>query len=498
MVSVHPRQDSLQFNAGSAKFSLVPSLLEGYDIPYIEVADASIVPDTGYVAIDPGAAMRTLNKAAITANRTQKFHNFYQSTVNISSRKRYSASGYLDYIDEDGTPWPLLFATIKPDTSLTTIATAKVTEEDAFFLSSFFAYYGTVSLTAPQKYLTFDGYTLIQHTCENLSTTWFKFKSIIDPKQIVIDLPERSSLINGIFLAPDSTSGYSAFLTRPNSKADQEIITATGILYYDKALFSYVVTTPEKLTNPSAPANYLALNNKDCYTTGEGLLGFADKAGRIEIGSYGIATHKLDADEMSMDILLAFDFYFDEDIMKEIAKKLRANTDLKGTNITRKAYKIALDHLLTGKDRQRFDEEVSNFGAPERIPRSMRKTITFNEITLEFNKETGSFVSTGPIGIGSILDEPVNKQVEGIVEIIRKRRGDEITIYLEVPGGDTYFFQYKRNLMQFYTSDKEMMAKLMEIDAKKRGLPAQDGQPAYNYNASTKGKVNLFLNRFEE
>jgi len=498
MVSVHPQQDSLQFNAGSAKFSLVPSLLEGYEIPYIEVADASIEPDTGYVAIDPGAAMRTLTKAAITANRTQKFHNFYQSTVNISSRKRYSASGYLDYLDEDGTPWPLFFATIKPDTALTTIANAKVTEEDGFFLSSFFAYYGNVTLTAPQKNLTFDGYTLIQHTCENINTTWFKFKSTIDPKQIVIDLPERSSLINGIFLAPDSTSGYSAFLARPNSKADQEIITATGILYYDKALYSYVVTTPEKLSNTSAPANYLTLNNKDCYTTGEGLLAFADKAGRIEIGSYGVVKHNMAKDEMSMDIVLGFEFYFDEDIMKGIAKKLRSNTDLKGTNINRKAYTLALDHLLTGRDRQRFDEEVSNFGAPERIPRSMRKTISFSEINLEFNKETGSFLSTGPIGIGSILDEPVNKQVEGTVEIIRKRRGDEITIYFEVAGGDIYFFQYKRNLMQFYTSDKEMMLKFMEIDSKKRSLPAKDGLPAYNYNASTKGKVNLFLNRFEE
>jgi hypothetical protein len=269
-------------------------------------------------------------------------------------------------------------------------------------------------------------------------------------------------------------------------------------LFYDKATYSYIVTTPEKVDKPSSPGNFLALNNKDCITTGEGVIGFADKAGQVEINSYGVANHDLNQDYMSLDIVLAFDFYFDEEILKTVAKQISSKTDLKGANISRKAYKIALDNILTGKDRERYDEEVSNFGGPERIPRPMRKTIVFSDITLEFNKETGSFISTGPIGVGSILDEPINKQMEGIVEVIRKRKGDELNIYLNVPGGETYFFQYKRNLMQFYTSDKELMTKMLEIDPKKRTLDAKDGKPMYNYNASTKGKLNLFLNRFEE
>lgn len=504
MVSVHPRQDSLQFMAGSAKFSLVPSLLEGFEVPKIDVADASIIPDTGYVAIEPAALMRTLKKATIIANRQLKHHTFFEATVDVKSRKLYRGSGYLEYIDEDETPWPLYFESIKPDTSGTTIGLANVKVEDGFFMSPFFAYYGKVALTAPIKNMTFDGYTLIQHACPNIETTWFKFKSVINPQKIVIVLPEDNlttrgdNLYNGIYLAPDSTSGYSAFLSRESAKADQEIIGATGVLYYDKASFSYIVTSPEKVEDPAAKGNFLALNNKDCFTTGKGAIAFADKAGRIELASYGIVTHDLESDAIQLDMLLGFDFFFNEDILKSLAETLQGASDLKGTNNSREAYKIGLDNILTPKERAKYDEEVSLFGASEKVPKPLRHTLTFNEIVLEFNAATNSFVSTGPIGIGSILDEGVNKQVFGIVEIMRKRKGDEIYIYLEVGGGDYYFFQYKRNVLQFYTTQKEVMAKVLETDTDKRSLKAEDGKPPYVYNAASKGKVNLFLQRFEE
>jgi hypothetical protein len=503
MVSVNPRQDSLQFMAGSAKFSLIPSLLEGFDIPKIDVADASIVPDSGYVVIESEALMRTLNKATITANRENRFHNFYESTVDIKSRNMYRASGYLEYIDEDETPWPLFFQTVNPDTSGTTIGLAEVIEDDAFFLSSFFGFYGNVELTATEKNLTFDGYTLIQHECPNIQTTWFKFRSQIDPNKIVIILPEDNpatrgdNLYNGIYIAPDSSSGYSAFLSRESSRADQELIAATGVLYYDNDLFSYIITTQAQVDDPSLPGNYLALNNKDCFTTGKGALSFADDAGRIDIQSFGIATHDLESDVVTLDMMLALEFFFDEDILKEMAARINDDSGLGSSDIGRDAYKVSINNLLSEREKKKYNEEVSLYGAPEKIPRPLRKTINFNDIFLEFNPETSSFLSQGGIGIGNILGEPVNRKVEGIVEIVRKRRGDEIYLYFELGGGDYFYFQYKRNVMQFYTTDKEIMTSLLEKDTDDRSLKAKDGLPPYVYNAASKGKVRLFLQRFE-
>lgn len=503
MVSVHPKQDSLQFMAGSAKFSLVPSLLEGYKIPKIQVADADLMPDTGYVAIEPKALMRTLTNAKILANRTSRHHNFYNATIDVKSRNMYKGSGLIDYIDEDQTAWPLFFESIKPDTSKTTIALANVTQEDAFYLSPFFGYYGKVHLTAPEKFMTFDGYTLIQHQCPNIQTTWFKFESVIDPNKIVIVLPvdnpatRGDNLYNGIYLAPDSTSGYSAFLSRESSRADQELLAATGVLFYDKAQFSYIITSAEKVDDPSAPGNFLALNNRDCFTTGKGLLGFADKAGRIDLSSLGIVTHNLNNDAISLDMVLAFEFFFDEDILKTIAERLQDESGLPASDISREAYQVAVNNLLSAKELEKYKEEVSLYGAPDKVPKPLRKTITFSDIVLEFNPDFNSFISTGEIGIDNILGIAINKKVTGTVELMRKRRGDEIYIYLELGGGDYIFFQYKRNIMQFYTTDKELMQKLLDKNVDDRSLKAKDGLPPYTYNAASKGKVRLFLDRFE-
>jgi hypothetical protein len=314
MVSVNRYQDSLQFNAGSAKFYLTESLLESFDVPHIDVADARLFPDSGYVAVDPKAKMRVLDKATLLTNRETKFHNFYDANLTVKSRNKYFGTGFYDYIDEDETPWPLYFEEIKVDTSGATIGFANLKKEDDFYLSSFFAYYGKVELTADQQFMNFDGYTLIQQTCDNIETTWFKFESVIDPKKIVVILPEDNpatrgdNLYNGIYIAPDSTSGFSAFLTRGNTMADQELIAATGVLFYDLDQNSYVVTTQELLDNPEASGNYLILDNSDCITIGYGKLSYSPKMGQVDLTSFGAVTHDLNSDKISMDIVLNFNF----------------------------------------------------------------------------------------------------------------------------------------------------------------------------------------------
>ena len=502
MVSVHPRQDSLQFMAGSAKFYLTESLLESFDVPHIDVADARLFPDSGYVAIDPNAKMRVLENANLLADRETKFHKFFGGSFTVKSRNKYYGSANYEYIDEDETAWPLFFEEIKVDTSGTTVALAKVTKDEEFYLSSFFGYYGKVHLTAPEKFMIFDGYTLIQQTCDNIETTWFKFKSDIDPMQIVIDLPEDNpatrgdNLYNGIYISPDSTSGFSGFLTRANSMADQELISATGVLFYEKALNSYIITTPEMVANPDIAGNKLVLNNKDCITTGSGKLSYSPKMGQVNLNSYGIVTHDLLTDEISFDVVLNFDFYFDENILEAIADEINAASSAKAANVNRDAYTVAMNNILSEKEKSKFQSQI-DMGGSVKVPKSMESAISFSDLVMYWNPETNSFVSDGRVGIGNILDVPVNRSVEGIVEIVRKSRGDEIYIYFELDGGDYYYFQYKRNMLQFYTNNKEIMTAFREIDPDKRSLKAKDGMLPYKYNPSTKGKANLFLSKFE-
>ena len=145
LVSTHPLQDSLDFSAGFARFDLAPSVLEAFDVPEIDVADARIIPDSGYVVVRMNAAMDPLENSEIIANRYSKLHAFYEATTRIRGHYAYTAHGMYDYLDEEGSTWPIEFESIKPDTAGMTIGLAEIEEKDDFFLSPYFGYRGKCS-----------------------------------------------------------------------------------------------------------------------------------------------------------------------------------------------------------------------------------------------------------------------------------------------------------------------------------------------------------------
>jgi hypothetical protein len=500
MVSVNKAQDSLQYMAGSAEFSLLSTVLEVYEANEIDVADARIFPDSGRVTIDSAADMRVLEKSRLLADRYTQYHQLYDCSLKITSRKYYKGSGILEFIDKDEVPWPLYFHTLRVNRDIRSEGIATVEGEDEFYMSPFFAFKGKVELFAPSKNLIFDGQTIIQNTCDNIVTTWFPFRSAIDPNRIVIDLPKfgedkaAERLFNGIFISSDSTSGYSAFLSRASKKADLEIIRADGVLLYDESQYSYVIARKERLDNPDERGNYLLLNNRDCFTEGQGQLSFGEETGMVEIQTYGVVTHNLDNDAIDADLYMAVQFPFDDGMLKMISEALIYNMGEGTTDISRRAFRIAVNELFSEKEKRKFDEEVELYGAPEDVPNEMRHTITFSDIQLKWDARTNSFLSEGAIGIGSILKTPINMKLKGTVQLKRKRRGDELYIYFKDGLGTQYYFGYKRNVMQFFSTNEELMTVLKELDAKKRRYEGENNK-VFNVTQASKGKVSRFVNR---
>ena len=498
MISVKQGQDSLQFLAGNTRFFLENSLLESFKVPNIDVADASIFPDTGYVAIEENAKMRTLNNAAITANRTTKYHAFYGGVIDIQSRKSYTGFADYEYVDKDGTPWPIRFDKIRVDTSLTTVGQANVKQEEDFFMSPYFAYYGKVQLRADRKALEFNGYTHILTNCPSISTDWFQFHSIVDPDKIIIDLPEidpndrTKSLANGIYLAADTVGGYAAFLSKNVSPADKQMFFANGKLLFDENIGSYLITNEEKLKDPSAKGNLLSFNSNTCIMHGEGAMSLGDEKGQLQTNSWGDIDYNLNNDNMTMDLVLGLNFFFSDDLLKQMAMELNKQTLLEGTDLSRPAFTAALTEQLKPKDRKKFMDDVSSYGAPEEFPDELINTILFSEIKLKWTPEATSFFSEGPIGLGSLGKYIVNKKIKGFVEIQRRRRGDEIYIYLEPNRSTQIYIEYKRNILSFYSNDDALMDIIKNLDIDKRRKEVK-GKPPFTYTIGTKGKMSRFL-----
>ncbi|MBI1316340.1 hypothetical protein GC167_05695 [bacterium] len=503
MLSTNRIQDSLRYVAGSARIDLLPSVLEVFQANEIDVADARIFPDSGRVTIDSAADMRILRKSRLVASRVNQFHQLHDCELKIQSRKSFTGTGTLDYLDEDQTPWPLFFHTLKVSRQGTTQGMCDVKQEDEFYMSSFFAFYGKVSFESPTREMLFDGFTLIQNSCENIVTTWFPFKSPIDPKNIIIDLPvfgedlAAERLFNGIFIGSDSSGAYSAFLTKGNAKLDLPIIRADGQLYYDKAMSSYVVARKERIVNPNSRGNYVAFDNDGCTTQGQGEVNLTSNTGMLTLKNFGLVDHDLKTDEIQADVTMLLDFPFPEDILKAIAEDLNKSEGRGGgSDLNRKAYKIQLVELLEKKEKDKFEEFVKAYGAIGEIPDPMRSVFQFAEVKFKWNKFSNSFITTGPLGFGGMGKTPITKRFKGSIEIVRKRRGDEYYLYFESGSGAQYYFEYKRNVMSFYSSKAELVTMLTDLDPDKKRIEG-DGNRIFNITVASKSKMNRYVNRIE-
>jgi hypothetical protein len=116
---------------------------------------------------------------------------------------------------------------------------------------------------------------------------------------------------------------------------------------------------------------------------------------------------------------------------------------------------------------------------------------------MKWNTPTKSYVSEGMIGVGSIYKNQLNKFVKGKIEVIKKRSGDVLNIYLEVDNSTWYFFNYQTGLMQAISSDEKFNTTIKELKPDKRKAKEEKGVPNYQFILSTARKKADFLKKFE-
>ena len=503
-ICVDPKQDSLSFVSPRAVYDYKDNLLKANDVSYIEVADAWIYPDSGKLVVEPNAKMRTLINAKILANDTTKYHTIHSATVAITSKKYYSGNGDYDYIDETGEKQLIHFNEIKVDSGLQTIASGEILEQNDFTLSPNYAYQGKVFLHASQKLLTFKGAAKIEDNCDKLQSDWLNFESQIDPDSIYIPVPVQpqninlTNIYNGIFLYYDSVHLYPAFLSGRKNYSDHPIISSSGYLYYNKAQQLYKIASKEKLQDMNQPGNYFSLHRENCSLYGEGKLDLGVDMGQVKLTTVGNIRHNTVSNTTTLDMLMGIDFYIDPDIMNILAYEIDSLPNLKATDLNRSVYKKGMNELVGVEQAQILRDQLGLFGEYKEIPPALKHTIVFNELTMKWDEDANSFRSVGKIGIASIDNVQINKEMDGMIEIQVKRSGDLFDIYLEADPHHWYYFGYTRGVMQTLTSNNEFIDKINAKKPKDRRQKVESGRTSYIYMVSTNRKKDLFLRRYRE
>ena len=498
-LSTNNRKDTLKFQSGSASYFLQDEYLMVKDVNYIPVADALIQPGDGVLYIERGARIRPTESAVVAVNNRHLLHS---AKLNIESSANYSGSGKYDYISADGSSQVIEFSDIRVDT-MATKATGQIPANQNFTLSPAFTYSGDVRLRSDSEHLLFTGAAGIVTDCGNISSKQVKFTAHIDPANVLIPISDKprdlddNLLFSGSFVTLDSAGVYGAFLSERHSWSDAPLLNAEGFLFHDKGSDRYRIASMEKLADLRRHGNMVTFDRNMCLLLSEGKINFGVDYGLLRLNSSGAVTHNTDSSRVELRSIMGFSFYFNAEALKAMTADIRTNPTLRTVNLSSEFNQKAMRDLLGEEAAKKLSEELQLFGVVRSLPKEYTSQLLLNDVTLQWNPYSMSFISKGKIGIGFIGDQPMNVYVDGWVELQRKRSGDLLDIYLKAGDNTWYWFSYFRGILMSYSSNQAYNDILTNTKEKLRRDPNANSRIDFEYMPGVPDRLRSFLRRME-
>ena len=489
--------DTIAFTSLKAKYNVDREFIEAENISYIRIADALIQPDSGKITINRRAQIQKLNNAYIAVNR---LHLLHSANIVIESAKRYSGSAVYDYIDDSNEIRQISFPEIAVDT-MTTSARGFIAAEQKFKLNPVFTFSGDVNLYAREKNLLFTGSAGIINDCKQIESYPIKFKSFVDPKNVMIKLSEKPRDINdnpvytGAYINTDPFQIYPAFLSPLKSWNDVPLLNAGGVLWFNKAKGKYQISSMEKIADPALNGNMITLDKNLCMVTGEGKLDFGANFDLVKMTGAGNLTQSADSGKTELKAILGLDFYFSPEALRLMGDDFRMMPTLKPVNLNSDFNNKGMKDLIGAEAAGKLKEETDLFGLSGNIPKEFTFEILLNEVTLYWNEASSSFRSKGKIGIGFIGTQPINVYVDGFVDIQRRRSGDMIDIYLKADNSTWYYFSYFKGVMMAQAGNLSFNTLLSSLKEKDRKHPSSSLRIPYTYMIAVEDRLGRFLKR---
>jgi hypothetical protein len=327
----------------------------------------------------------------------------------------------------------------------------------------------------------------------------------VNPKEVfiplgdsVFDASTKKKLVTGLLAATDTALVYSTFQTSRRNTGDWEIILTSGYIYYDKDAREYRVSNREKIRELTFPGNYVSLNTSSCQVYAEGKIDLSNNLGQVKLNSFGTGIHNTINDSLNFELLMALDFFMDDGAMKMMREKFEASTSQLPVPFNRPVYERALAEKVGKKEADRLVAQVNLYGAYKKIPDELEHTLFFSDLKMKWNPATKSFISVGPLGLGIMGKTQLNKYFKGKLEVVKKRSGDFMNLYIEDDAGNWYFFSYQTGTMQVISSDEKFNTAIKELKPEKRKLEKKEkGDAPYQFTLGTANKKSAFLRKFE-
>ena len=500
-MSTHAGQDSLRFISPEMNYKLQNNTINSKEVEFVAVADARIKPYEGKVTVEEGAKMRKLEESVIIADTEDRHHRFFNAEAQINSRYDFTGNGDYEYVDKNDSSQIIHFEKIAVDTTIHTYAEGTITRPDSFKISPNYLFAGNVFIKSQRKFMRFNGGAKIIHTCPAIPSKYMKFETVINPDNIYIPIGKKIEDINrrnifvGPFITIDSTHIYSTFLSPRKDASDEHIVDASGYLHIKDNSNNYLIGTREKINNPDTTGSLIKLDKEHCWTRAEGKMDLGVDFGEMKIEPVGQISHDVNKDDIKLDLSLPVDFHYSKAALDTLISDIKSRKNLKHTNLESNQYEKNLKELLGIEKASNYLNEAKLFGNEAEIPEELKQTIVFSDIDFQWNTSTNSYIAQDNIGIAMINGKPINRYVDGYVEIIKQTHGDKVYIYLKLDEERFYYFYYFRKIMRTWSNNEDFRAVIKDIPNRKRTI--RDGfwifgSTEFRYMLSTNKSFSRF------
>lgn len=483
-VSVNPDQDSLNFTAKEAFYTLKVRNVEVRGVPVVIVADALITPPDGNVVIYPDGFIRKIENATIEADKTSKQHKIYGAKVNIYSSKKYTGRGMYDYITVNGKPQYVKYDSIFVDPKrLVTMALGNIPEEQSFYLTDRIRFKGGAELDASRKFLAFKGEVRIESDNEIFKGTWFPFpKTVVNPDSIFIPIDDNitdgsdNDLTVGLNFNKDNTRFYSTFLQPKEAEDDLVVMRAKGGLTIDRKTKEFVIGPEAKLKGKNYKGVVVKYDDVANVITSNGYFNnrFADfYKNTLSPKIVGGWKEDLAKGNVSTDLVLGLNFPMPTEPVKKLVETfMYVTVSMKDVNYGNRLLIESLSEFIDADNAgiektQAFEEDqVKNaivshdIDIAKAVPAT---SLLLSNVNFNYHPSHKALYSHSDVGLLSIGGQTVNKMMKskivwqfGRESDLGVKDPDRLTILVEVDNFNYFYveiFEYTAKIYSSYMDD---------------------------------------------
>jgi hypothetical protein len=480
LLSVRKLQDSLSFVTGRTLYNLNDFAVTALKVPFIRVADAFILPDSGRVTVLKEAEMKMLVNAQIIADTSKKYHKMERCNISIFGKFNIQADGFYEYKDRENKSQFFFLNIIKiDDVTKRLVGKTSIPDTPAFYVGKKLRFKGVATINSIDKNLEYEGFFLTEHTLSRPKSDWFRNKAVINRDSVHMHVEaqqtneRRQAMMAGLAISNDSTHVYPLFFTRKRNGTDAELMRLEGTLMYDDKLSLFKFGAKERVFNTGLKGSYMELSEPKQHIYYEGVFDLGFTANVFEAYTAGTGLFNLKDSSFTMDVLLMLNYPFPTNATRLMFDTINSQSGYaENTKLNVPLMKSSLtQYIKDERNMKRVVEELDDKSI--RLVNELTKQLFFSHIQLRWDPATRSLISVGELSLNSIDKFKIEKKLKGRLQITKKRTGDELMLYLETPEGSWYYFKLLRGVWYVLSSDpvfnqnvKDNMDKISKKDEK--------------------------------